>query len=306
MRGCRRRSPRRGVSHDRRDRRARRRGQEHGRAAARRAARLPLPRHRRDVPRADVARAAARRSPLDDGDELGGARARASGRASTTAGACSSPAPTSPRRSAGRDRPLVPVVARHPQVREVMRERQRELAEQGDAVIEGRDIGTVVAPGRGGEGLPRRRPERARARAARPSGPTSAPTRSRPTCACATSSDAARMQPGRGRRARSTRPSSRSTTSSTGSRSSSRIAPARMNSVDVVWAVGRLTIGHARAAARRRCATTASSASRAGRRRARDQPLPLARSARLRRCSRRARSTSWRRSRRTRSPGSAS
>jgi cytidylate kinase len=41
---------------------------------------------------------------------------------------------------------LVPVVARHPQVRGVMRERQRELAEQGDAVIEGRDIGTVVAP----------------------------------------------------------------------------------------------------------------------------------------------------------------
>jgi CMP/dCMP kinase len=41
---------------------------------------------------------------------------------------------------------LVPVVARHPQVRTVMRKRQRELAELGDAVIEGRDIGTVVAP----------------------------------------------------------------------------------------------------------------------------------------------------------------
>jgi cytidylate kinase len=41
---------------------------------------------------------------------------------------------------------LVPVVARHPEVRRVMRARQRELAEQGDAVIEGRDIGTVVAP----------------------------------------------------------------------------------------------------------------------------------------------------------------
>jgi cytidylate kinase len=40
----------------------------------------------------------------------------------------------------------VPVVARHPSVRTVMRERQRELAEQGDAVVEGRDIGTVVAP----------------------------------------------------------------------------------------------------------------------------------------------------------------
>ena len=41
---------------------------------------------------------------------------------------------------------LVPVVARHAEVRTVMRERQRELAELGDAVIEGRDIGTVVCP----------------------------------------------------------------------------------------------------------------------------------------------------------------
>jgi cytidylate kinase len=41
---------------------------------------------------------------------------------------------------------VVSSVARHPEVREVMRERQRELAEQGDAVIEGRDIGTVVCP----------------------------------------------------------------------------------------------------------------------------------------------------------------
>ena len=41
----------------------------------------------------------------------------------------------------------VPVVAQHPEVREVMRERQRELASQADAVMEGRDIGTVVAPG---------------------------------------------------------------------------------------------------------------------------------------------------------------
>jgi CMP/dCMP kinase len=41
---------------------------------------------------------------------------------------------------------MVPVVARHPQVREIMRERQRELGRDGDVVIEGRDIGTVVAP----------------------------------------------------------------------------------------------------------------------------------------------------------------
>ena len=41
---------------------------------------------------------------------------------------------------------MVPVVARHPQVRQVMRARQRELADDGNVVIEGRDIGTVVAP----------------------------------------------------------------------------------------------------------------------------------------------------------------
>jgi CMP/dCMP kinase len=41
---------------------------------------------------------------------------------------------------------MVPVVAAHPRVREVMRERQRQLGHEGDVVIEGRDIGTVVAP----------------------------------------------------------------------------------------------------------------------------------------------------------------
>ena len=40
----------------------------------------------------------------------------------------------------------VPVVARHPEVREVMRGRQRELGRSGDSVIEGRDIGVVVVP----------------------------------------------------------------------------------------------------------------------------------------------------------------
>jgi CMP/dCMP kinase len=48
-------------------------------------------------------------------------------------------------RGAGIDR-VVSTVARHPEVRAVMRDRQRELADEGDAVIEGRDIGTVVAP----------------------------------------------------------------------------------------------------------------------------------------------------------------
>lgn len=41
---------------------------------------------------------------------------------------------------------VVPVVARHPEVRRIMRRRQRDLADLGNAVIEGRDIGTVVAP----------------------------------------------------------------------------------------------------------------------------------------------------------------
>ena len=41
---------------------------------------------------------------------------------------------------------MVPVVARHAAVRAVMRERQRRLAEQGDSVMEGRDIGTIVVP----------------------------------------------------------------------------------------------------------------------------------------------------------------
>jgi cytidylate kinase len=41
---------------------------------------------------------------------------------------------------------MVPVVARQHAVREVMRDRQRQLGREGDVVIEGRDIGTVVAP----------------------------------------------------------------------------------------------------------------------------------------------------------------
>jgi cytidylate kinase len=41
---------------------------------------------------------------------------------------------------------MVPVVARHAAVREVMRDRQRQLGSEGDFVIEGRDIGTVVVP----------------------------------------------------------------------------------------------------------------------------------------------------------------
>jgi CMP/dCMP kinase len=52
---------------------------------------------------------------------------------------------TSSIREARVDR-MVPVVARQHSVREVMRDRQRQLGREGDVVIEGRDIGTVVAP----------------------------------------------------------------------------------------------------------------------------------------------------------------
>ncbi len=48
-------------------------------------------------------------------------------------------------RAAGIDR-TVSTVARHEAVRRVMRARQRELAAEGAAVVEGRDIGRVVCP----------------------------------------------------------------------------------------------------------------------------------------------------------------
>jgi cytidylate kinase len=41
---------------------------------------------------------------------------------------------------------VVSSVARHNAVREVLRERQRGMAEAGDAIMEGRDIGAVVVP----------------------------------------------------------------------------------------------------------------------------------------------------------------
>jgi CMP/dCMP kinase len=41
---------------------------------------------------------------------------------------------------------VVSSVARHESVREILRRRQRTLASEGDAVMEGRDIGAVVCP----------------------------------------------------------------------------------------------------------------------------------------------------------------
>ena len=171
---------------DRRHRRARRGREEHRCEAARGAARLPLPRHRCDVPGAHMARARARACRSAKGTSLGGlARehpvdVRRGGRVQID-GTDVTAAIRQPRI----DR-VVPVVARHRRCATVMRERQRELAEEGDAVIEGRDIGTVVAPDAEVKVYLVADQRGARAPAQSPSGRRSAPTRSRPTCGCAT------------------------------------------------------------------------------------------------------------------------
>ena len=84
---------------------------------------------------------------LDDGDALEALARGASGRVRRRRHGRDRRRRTSPR--AIREPEIdaaVPVVARHPEVREVMRERQRELGAPGDSVIEGRDIGVVVVP----------------------------------------------------------------------------------------------------------------------------------------------------------------
>ncbi len=173
---------------DRRDRRAGRCRQEHGRPRARGSGSASATSTPGAMYRSLTWLALQRGLPLGDGERARRARARAPGRASTRPGRVFigghrrhrlDPAGAGRPHGAGRRPP--------PEVREVMRERQRELAVDGDVVIEGRDIGTVVAPGRGGEGLPRRRSRGSRRAAGRPSGPRSAPTRSRPTSSCATS-----------------------------------------------------------------------------------------------------------------------
>jgi cytidylate kinase len=82
---------------------------------------------------------------LDDGDALGALAESSSITFDADRVSIDGEAVTEAIRQPEIDR-LVSSVARHPGVREVMRDRQRELAEQGDAVIEGRDIGTVVCP----------------------------------------------------------------------------------------------------------------------------------------------------------------
>ncbi len=111
---------------------------------------------------------------------------------------------------------LVPVVARHPAVREVMRERQRTLGEEGDVVIEGRDIGTVVAPQAGVKVY--LSPITTCAPGAAPQSiPSSAADALATDLRLRDERDAVNMQPARRMRSRSTRPTSPSTRSWSGS-----------------------------------------------------------------------------------------
>ena len=123
-----------------------------------------------------------------------------------------------------------------------MRERQRELGEQGDSVIEGRDIGVVVVAGRRGEGVARRRPGGARAPPARRADgigadELAAELRRRDERDAANThraADAVEID---------TTELERSTRWSSGSWRSSRSAP--VSAADVTWAIGRADARHA-------------------------------------------------------------
>ena len=253
-----------GPSRDRRHRRARRRRQEHRRAAL--AERLGF----RYLDTGAMYRALTwlalqRGVALDLADELGGARARASGRVRRGRARLH----RRHRRHRGdpppRDRPARPRRRAAPAGARGDARAPAALGEEGDVVIEGRDIGTVVAPGRAGEGLPRRRPGRPRgAPARRAARDRRRRARDRP----APPRRARRAQHAPGRRTRS----EIDTTTSRSTRSSTRIdalvahAPDGMKQSDAVWAAGRLTIGTLVRLLVAAAATTASTASRAGRR----------------------------------------
>ena len=245
--------------------------------AARAEARLPAPRHGRDVPRADLARAARRRRRWTDGDG-----ARASSRASILSrsrrGARSRStgedvSDGDPRR---RDRP--PRADRRATCRRCARSCASDNARWrsvGDTVIEGRDIGTVVAPSaevkvflvadederarRRAADRPGRRGRDVRRRSCADRTSRTPSTRSRPTTPCS-----------------STRPSSRSTRSSSASRSWWRRAGER----DRRDLGGRPAHDRHRGEARRAAARVRSRAGPArGRARRRGEPLQLDRSA---------------------------
>ena len=133
------------AAHDHRHRRTGRSRQEHGRPDARRAARLPLRGHGRDVPRAHVARArprprprrrgrARRARPRAPGDGRATTRSRSTAATSRTRSARSRSTGSSPRsRVTSRcGRSCASASARSPP--------------RANAVMEGRDIGAVVCP----------------------------------------------------------------------------------------------------------------------------------------------------------------
>ena len=108
---------------------------------------------------------------LDSGAMYRCGRARAARRIprrctspSTASASCSTARTSAPRSARPRSRRRRRALAADPAVREAMVVKQRALLRDGDWVAEGRDIGTVVAPERRGEGLAdRRRPRSARA-----------------------------------------------------------------------------------------------------------------------------------------------
>ena len=141
-------------------------GQEHRRARPRRAARLPLPRHGRDVPRAHLARARARRRPRRRRRRSAALapRTRSPSRADRVVDRA---ARTSPTRSASpRSTASSPRSRAIRRCATVMRERQRELAERRGRRHRRARHRHGRLPRRRGEGLPRRR--RGRAGAAPP------------------------------------------------------------------------------------------------------------------------------------------
>ena len=168
---------------------------------------------------------------------------------------------------------MVPVVARHPAVREVMRERQRELGRDGDVVIEGRDIGTVVAPDAEVKVYPRRRPRRAREAAGRrAAGHRRRRARHRPppprrerrgAHAAGSRRDRDRHDEPRGRRRR--RPD----------RGARPRALRSVNAHDVSWAIGRPVLGGSAALATRLRSYGTERIPRSGGARHRVQPLQL-------------------------------
>ena len=112
----------------------------------RRAARLPLPGHRRDVPRRRCAGRRGGRLARRRGGGRGGGPEGATC-ASTATGGCTPASATSARRS-GRSKPASSPRAcrRCPACARLLVEQQRALARERGVVMEGRDIGTNVFP----------------------------------------------------------------------------------------------------------------------------------------------------------------